>query len=164
MEGDSVHRRAQKKESFNLTTPLEHIDFHITGYSTASIWSLWHISLEETLCHHIGYFFRKAARDLLHALSHRQDSTIILWWTSYGPLVGMENSPNCKCTRCAGSTGWSKPSEVGALPTELRHTPTEGTHSHDRHQGAGCACRGDAGEACMSIGTHQSTHLHVYAH
>ena len=43
---------------FYLTTPLEHTDFHIISYWKSSIWSLWHISLEETCCCHIGYSFR----------------------------------------------------------------------------------------------------------
>ena len=30
--------------------PLEHIDFHIISYWTSGIWSLWHISFEETHC------------------------------------------------------------------------------------------------------------------
>ena len=33
---------------FDLITPLEHIDFHIIGYWTSNVWSLWHISLQET--------------------------------------------------------------------------------------------------------------------
>ena len=43
---------------FCLMTSLEHIDFHIIGYWTSGIWSLWHISLEETRHRHIGYSFR----------------------------------------------------------------------------------------------------------
>ena len=42
-----------------------------------------------------------------------------LWWTSCGPLVEMENRPNCKCIHCAGSIGWSKLSPVSGLPSEL---------------------------------------------
>ena len=34
--------------------PLEHVDFHIIGYWMSSIWSLWHIPLEETCGRHIG--------------------------------------------------------------------------------------------------------------
>ena len=30
---------------FYLTTPLEHINFHVIGYWMSGIWSLWHISL-----------------------------------------------------------------------------------------------------------------------
>ena len=42
---------------FDWTMPLEHIDFHIISYWTSNIWLLWHISLEETCCLHIGYSF-----------------------------------------------------------------------------------------------------------
>ena len=62
---------------FCLMTPLEHIDFHIIGYWPSSMWSLWHISLEETCWCHIGYSFQYTARDLLYALSHRQDSMMV---------------------------------------------------------------------------------------
>ena len=55
----------QKKESlFCLTTPLEHIDFYIIGYWTSSIWSLWHISLEETRCCHIGIFYMQTGQHI----------------------------------------------------------------------------------------------------
>ena len=48
---------------------------------------------EETLCCHIGYSFRWAARILLYASSHRQDSTHnSLCYTSHGALAGMRNS------------------------------------------------------------------------
>ena len=44
---------------------------------------------KETRCHHIGYSFRLAARVLLDAPSHRQDSTYHgLCYTSCGALVG----------------------------------------------------------------------------
>ena len=110
-----------KKESlFYLMVPLEHIDFPIIGYWKSSIWSLWDISLEETCCHHIGYAFREAARDLLYAPSHRQDSTYhSLWWTNYEPLVVMKNSPNCKCIHHAVLIRWSQPAQAGALLPEL---------------------------------------------
>ena len=59
-------RRPKKVESlFYLATPLEHIDFHIFGYWTSTIWSLWHIYWEETCCHHIGYSFWEAVRDVV---------------------------------------------------------------------------------------------------
>ena len=48
---------------------------------------------KETRCRHIGYYFRLAARVLLYAPSHRQDSTYHgLCYTSRGALVGMRNS------------------------------------------------------------------------
>ena len=43
---------------------------------------------EETRCRHMGYSFRLAARVLLYAPSHRQDSTYhSLWYTSRGALA-----------------------------------------------------------------------------
>ena len=76
-----------KESLFRLTTPQAHIDFHNIDYWTSTICSLWHISRRNPL----------PPRRLLYsistkgwyALSHRQDSC--------GPLVGTENSPNCKC-------------------------------------------------------------------
>ena len=48
---------------------------------------------EETCCRHMGYFFRLAARVLLYASSHRQDSTYhSLCYTSRGTLAGTRNS------------------------------------------------------------------------
>ena len=48
---------------------------------------------EETRCRHMGYSFRLAARVLLYAPSHRQDSTHhSLCYTSRGALAGMRNS------------------------------------------------------------------------
>ena len=48
---------------------------------------------KETHCHHIGYSFRLAARVILYAPSHRQDSTYHgLCYTSRGALAGTRNS------------------------------------------------------------------------
>ena len=48
---------------------------------------------EETRCHHMGYSFRLAARFLLYAPSHRQDSTHHgFCYTSRGALAGTRNS------------------------------------------------------------------------
>ena len=48
---------------------------------------------KETRCHHIGYSYRLAARVLLYAPSHRQDSTYhSLCYTSCGALAGTRNS------------------------------------------------------------------------
>ena len=48
---------------------------------------------KETRCRHIGYSFRLAARVLLYAQSHRQDSTYHgLCYTSRGALAGTRNS------------------------------------------------------------------------
>ena len=64
------------------------------------------IAKEETCCHHIGYSFQLAARVLLYAPSHRQDSTYHgLCYTSRGALAGMRNS----------SMGGIKKSPMGPL-------------------------------------------------
>ena len=48
---------------------------------------------QETRCRHMGYSFRLAARVLLYAPSHRQDSTYHgLCYTSRGALAGTRNS------------------------------------------------------------------------
>ena len=48
---------------------------------------------EETRCRHLGYSFRLAARVLLYAPSHRQDSTYHgLCYTSRGAQAGTRNS------------------------------------------------------------------------
>ena len=47
-----------------------------------------------------------------------------LWWTSYGPLIQTENSPNCKCTHHAGSIGLSQPLQASVLLSELHPTTT----------------------------------------
>ena len=50
------------------------------------------IAREETRCRHIGYSFRLAARVLLYASSHRQDSTYHgLCYTSRGALAVTRN-------------------------------------------------------------------------
>ena len=51
------------------------------------------IAREETHCRHMSYFFRLAARVLLYALSHRQDSDYHgLCYTSRGSLTRTRNS------------------------------------------------------------------------
>ena len=62
-----------RKEMFYLTT---HSTDFIYGYMASDILlrTILIVS-EETRCRHIGYSFRFAARVLLYALSHRQDST-----------------------------------------------------------------------------------------
>ena len=76
---------------FYLTTHSTHF---IYGYMASDIW-LWTILIvrKETHCRHIGYSFRLAARVLLYAPSHRQDSTYhSLCYTSRGALAGTRNS------------------------------------------------------------------------
>ena len=76
---------------FYLTTHSTHF---IYGYIASDIWLRTILIVrEETRCCHIGYSFRLAARVLLYAPSHRQDSTYHgLCYTSRGALAGTRNS------------------------------------------------------------------------
>ena len=80
-----------RKEMFYLTTHSTHF---IYGYMASDIWlRTTQIVREETRCRHMGYSFLLAARVLLYAPSHRQDSTYHgLWYTSRGSLAGTRNS------------------------------------------------------------------------
>ena len=76
---------------FYLTTHSTHF---IYGYMASDLW-LRTIPMmrKETRCRHIGYSLRLAARLLLYAPSHRQDSTYHgLCLTSRGSLAGTRNS------------------------------------------------------------------------
>ena len=74
---------------FHLTTHSTHF---IYGYMASDIWLRTILIVrDETRCRHIGYSFRLAARVLLYAPSHRQDSTYHgLCYTSRGALAGRE--------------------------------------------------------------------------
>ena len=62
-----------RKQMFYLTTHSTHF---IYGYMASDIWFRTILIVKkETPCHHIGYSFRLAARVILYAPSHRQDST-----------------------------------------------------------------------------------------
>ena len=76
---------------FYLTTHSTHF---IYGYMASDIWLRTILTVrKETRCRHIGYSFRLAARVLLYAPSHRQDSTYHgLCYTSRGALTGTRNS------------------------------------------------------------------------
>ena len=76
----------RKREMFYLTTHSTHF---IYGYMASDIWLRTILIVrEETRCRHIGYSFRLAARFLLYAPSHRQDSTYHgLCYTSRGALA-----------------------------------------------------------------------------
>ena len=78
-------------EMFYLTTHSTHF---IYGYMASDIWLRTILIVrKETRCRHIGYSFRLAARVLLYAPSHRQDSTYHgLCYTSRGALAGTRNS------------------------------------------------------------------------
>ena len=68
--------------------------FFIYGYMASDIWLRTILIVrKETHCRHIGYSFQLAARVLLYAPSHRQDSTYhSLCYTSHGALAGTRNS------------------------------------------------------------------------
>ena len=76
---------------FYLTTHSTHF---IYGYMASDIWLRTILIVrKETRCRHIGYSYRLAARVLLYAPSHRQDSTYHgLCYTSRGALAGTRNS------------------------------------------------------------------------
>ena len=76
---------------FYLTTHSTHF---IYGYMASDIWlRIILIVRKETRFRHIGYSFRLAARVLLYAPSHRQDSTYHgLCYTSRGALDGMKTT------------------------------------------------------------------------
>ena len=80
-----------RKEMFYLMTHSTHF---IYGYMASDIWLRTILIVrKETCCRHKGYFFRLAARVLLYALSHRQDSTYhSLCYTGRGALAGTRNS------------------------------------------------------------------------
>ena len=71
-----------------------HSTHFIYGYMVSDIWLRTILIVRnETRCYHMGYSFRLAARVLLYAPSHRQDSTYhSLCYTSRGALAGMRNS------------------------------------------------------------------------
>ena len=109
---------------FYLTTHSTHF---IYGYMASDIWLRTILIVrKETRCRHIGYSYRLAARVLLYAPSHRQDSTYHgLCYTSRGALAGTRNSsmgpPPLEYppvvlllrsyiqvqVRCSGQTKWS---------------------------------------------------------
>ena len=84
-------REREREIMFYLTMHSTHF---IYGYMASDIWlRTILIVIKETRCHHIGYSYRLAARDLLYAPSHRQDNTFHgLCYTSRGALAGTRNS------------------------------------------------------------------------
>ena len=86
------------RKCFYLTTHSTHF---IYGYMASDIWlKTILIVRKETRCRHMDYSFRLAARVLLYAPSHRQDSTYHrqdstyhrFCYTSRGALAGTRNS------------------------------------------------------------------------
>ena len=110
-----------RKEMFYLTTHSTHF---IYGYMASDIWLRTILIVrKETRCGHIGYSFRLAARVLLYAPSHRQDSTYHgLCYTSHGALAGMRNSSMGPPHE--GSIQWPIAPWVNALTTELHLAPS----------------------------------------
>ena len=85
------HDGGREREMFYLTTHATHF---IYGYMASDIWlRTIMIARKETRCRHMGYSYRLAARVILYAPSHRQDSTYHgLCYTSRGTLAGTRNS------------------------------------------------------------------------
>ena len=85
-----IHLRKEGNVLFNdaLNT------FYLVIIMASDIWLRTILIVrKETRCRHIGYSFRLAARVLLYAPSHRQDSTYHgLYYTSRGALAGTRNS------------------------------------------------------------------------
>ena len=81
----------RRKEMFYLTTHSTHF---IYGYIASDIWLRTILIVrKETRCRYIGYSFRLAARVILYAPFHRQDSTYHgLCYTSREALAGTRNS------------------------------------------------------------------------
>ena len=109
-----------RKEMFYLTTHSAHF---IYGYMASDIWLRTILIVrKETRCRHIDYSLRLAARVLLYAPSHRQDSTYHgLCYTSRGALAGTRNSS--MCSPHEGSIRW--PIAPWALTTELHLAPSK---------------------------------------
>ena len=82
-----VARREREREMFYLTTQSTHF---IYSYMASDICLRTILIVrKETRCRLIGYSYRLAARVLLYAPSHRQDSTHHgLCYTSRGALAG----------------------------------------------------------------------------
>ena len=63
--------------------------FYLRLYGVKHMVNDIQIAREKTRCRHMCYYFRLAARVLVYALSHRQDSTFHgLCYTSRGALAG----------------------------------------------------------------------------
>ena len=94
--------RERERNVFYLTTHSTHF---IYGYMASDIWLRTILIVrEETRCRHIGYSFRLAARVILYAPSHRQDSTYHgLCYTSRGALAGTRNSSMGNSSLCSAS-------------------------------------------------------------
>ena len=96
--------------------------FYLRLYGVRHMVKDYSDSERETRCHHIGYSFRLAARVLLYAPSHRQDSTYhSLCYTSRGALARTRNSSMGPPHE--GSIRWPIAPWANALTTELHLAP-----------------------------------------
>ena len=111
---------------FYLTTHSTHF---IYGYMASDIWlRTFQIAREETRCRHMGYSFRLAARVLLYAPSHRQDSTYHgLCYTSRGALAGTRNS-----SMGSPHEGSIRRSYHGATSRSTMKDPSDDPSHHER--------------------------------
>ena len=94
------------------------------------------ITSEETRCRHMGYSFRLAARVLLYAPSHRQDSTNNdLYYASRGALARKRDSsmgPPCRINPTIHRTT-SEYSNHGSSMRELENNKEVFYHSNTRY-------------------------------
>ena len=107
---------------FYLTTHSTHF---IYGYMVSDIWLRTILIVrKDTCCCNIGYSFWLAARVLLYAPSHRQDSTYHgLCYTSRRALAWTRNSSMGPPHE--GSIWWPIAQWTNALTTELHLTPKQ---------------------------------------
>ena len=114
-----------RHEMFYLTTHSTHF---IYGYMASDIWLRTILIVrKETRCCHIGYSYQLAARVLLYAPSHRQDSTYhSLCYTSRGALAGMRNMLSGR--HSSPSNAWNSAKEINL------QTHSEKTSFRTRHE------------------------------
>ena len=112
---------------FYLTMHSTHF---IYGYMASEIWLRTILIVrKETRCRHMGYSFRLAARVLLYAPSHRQDSTYhSLCYTTRGALAGTRNSsmgPPRVCVCVCVCVPWQADTSLISLACDTtRHDTT----------------------------------------
>ena len=125
----------REREMFYLTTHSTHF---IYGYMASDIWLRTILIVrKETRCRHIGYSYRLAARVLLYAPSHRQDSTYYgFCYTSRGSLAGTRYS---LIVHHEGSIRRPIAPRANALTAELHLAPPHNkgstTANHCRKEG-----------------------------
>ena len=116
-----------RNEMLYLTTHSTHF---IYGYIVRHLVKDNSDSERETRFRHMDYSFRLAARVLLYAPSHRQDSTYHgLWYTSRGALAGTRNS---SMGPSWGIDPTTHSNMSGRFTTELHLAPLWKEHNHVR--------------------------------